>query len=179
MYTLLPSWLAVTAAVFFPTATAFYPYHFDDISSSGSSSSVRSRHVSSNANANDRSLTLPLRRVVAPRQNSYTIVNSNTPSQQNSVAIDQDGNDISYMVAVTFGTSKKVYHLLLDSAASNTWIMAATCSSAPCKSHNTLGTGDSSSLKVCLRFATMLLDQTSEATHANSLNFRPIPRLSA
>ena len=35
-----------------------------------------------------------------------------------SVAVDQDGNDLSYMVAVTIGDSKEEYHLLLDSAAS-------------------------------------------------------------
>ncbi|KAH7355607.1 aspartic peptidase domain-containing protein [Pyrenochaeta sp. MPI-SDFR-AT-0127] len=51
------------------------------------------------------------------------------------------------MVAVTFGDSKEEYHLLLDSAASNTWVMAQDCNSAACKTHNTFGTGDSTTLK--------------------------------
>ncbi|KAF2025455.1 acid protease [Setomelanomma holmii] len=51
------------------------------------------------------------------------------------------------MVAVTIGDSKEEYHLLLDSAASNTWIMGQDCSTEACKTHNTFGKGDSSTLK--------------------------------
>jgi hypothetical protein len=65
------------------------------------------------------------------------------------VAIDQDGRDISYVVAVTFGDGKEEYNLLLDSAASNTWIMSQDCDSEACKMHNTFGKGDSSTLTVC------------------------------
>jgi hypothetical protein len=83
------------------------------------------------------------------RQNGYNIVNSNDPKQANSVAIDQDGGDLSYMVAVTIGDSKEEYHLLMDSAASNTWVMGQDCLSDACKTHTTFGKGDSSSLKVC------------------------------
>jgi hypothetical protein len=66
------------------------------------------------------------------------------------VAIDQDGKDISYVVAVTFGDGKEEYNLLLDSAASNTWIMSQDCDSEACKMHNTFGKGDSSTLTVCM-----------------------------
>lgn len=51
------------------------------------------------------------------------------------------------MVAVTIGNSKEEYHLLLDSAASNTWVMGQDCNTDACKTHNTFGSGDSSSLK--------------------------------
>lgn len=64
------------------------------------------------------------------------------------MAIDQDGNDLSYMVAVTIGDSKEEYHLLLDSAASNTWVMGADCKTDACATHETFGKEDSSTLKV-------------------------------
>ncbi|KAJ4403563.1 hypothetical protein N0V91_006436 [Didymella pomorum] len=51
------------------------------------------------------------------------------------------------MVAVTIGDSKEEYHLLLDSAASNTWVMGQDCKSDACGTHTTFGKGDSSSLK--------------------------------
>jgi hypothetical protein len=79
----------------------------------------------------------------------YNIIESKTPSQEKSVAIDQDGEDLSYMVAVTFGNSKEEYHMLLDSAASNTWVMGQDCKSEACKTHSLFGKGDSSTLQVC------------------------------
>ncbi|KAG9204487.1 hypothetical protein G6514_000946 [Epicoccum nigrum] len=51
------------------------------------------------------------------------------------------------MVAVTIGDSKEEYHLLLDSAASNTWVMGADCKTDACGTHTTFGKGDSSTLK--------------------------------
>lgn len=154
MHTSLPAWLALSAALF-PTTTAFYPYSYGDDSTSSSSPDSRLRRTPqpSNDHANARSITLPIRRVpaLASRDNAYNIVNSKDPSQENSVAIDQDGADLSYMVAVRFGDSTEEYHLLLDSAASNTWVMGQECTSTACKTHNTFGTGDSSTLKVCFR----------------------------
>jgi hypothetical protein len=150
MHIALPPWLALCAALL-PTATAFYPYQYGDDSTT--SNSRRTIHSSPIAHSDPRSLTLPIRRVptsssLRTRQNNYNIVNSNDPKQANSVAIDQDGGDLSYMVAVTIGDSKEEYHLLLDSAASNTWVMGQDCSSEACKTHNTFGKGDSGSLKV-------------------------------
>lgn len=143
----LPSWLAFSAAfAFLPTTSAFYPYNLD--SSFEKLASHRKVQPPSN-NADTRSLTLPIRRVPTRRQNAYNIVNSVDPKQANSVAIDQDGGDLSYMVAVKIGDSKEEYHLLLDSAASNTWVMGQDCKSEACGQHNTFGAGDSGTLKVC------------------------------
>lgn len=64
------------------------------------------------------------------------------------MAVDQDGSDLSYMAAVTVGDSKEEYHLLLDSAASNTWVMGADCKTNACRTHTTLGKSDSSTLQV-------------------------------
>jgi hypothetical protein len=148
MHTSLPAWLALSSAIL-PTVTAFYPYHY------GPDSTRSRRTPKPSSNTNVPSLTLPLRRVptgLRTRQNAYDILNSNDPRQDNSVAIDQDGADLSYMVAVTFGDSKEEYHMLLDSAASNTWVMGQDCTSAACKTHSTFGKGDSSTLKVNLTY---------------------------
>ncbi|KZM20691.1 aspartic-type endopeptidase [Ascochyta rabiei] len=145
MHASLSTWLAVSAAVW-PTVTAFYPYRYDD----GSKPTASSRRSTRLPRPDSRSVTLPLRRVPASlrtRQNAYNIVNSKDPTQKNSVAIDQDGSDLSYMVAVTIGDSKEEYHLLLDSAASNTWVMGQDCKSDACGIHTTFGHGDSSSLQ--------------------------------
>jgi hypothetical protein len=145
----LSAWLALPAALL-PTVTAFYPYEYSD--NSGSSSAARRTAPSSNTQP--KTISFPLRRARAPllpRDNLYNIVHSKDPAQKNSVAIDQDGRDISYLVAVTFGDSKEEYNLLLDSAASNTWVMAQDCVSDACTTHATFGKGDSSTLKVCYR----------------------------
>jgi len=145
MYTPLPSWLAVSTLLLRP-AYAFYPY---SPSSPNSAAPPSSRSLgTASPNSNTRSLTLPIRRVPIRRENTYNIVNSRDPTQSNSVAIDQDGRDISYMVAVSFGDSKEEYHMLLDSAASNTWVMSQDCSMEACKTHALFGKGDSSTLKV-------------------------------
>ncbi|RMZ66056.1 Aspartic-type endopeptidase ctsD [Pyrenophora seminiperda CCB06] len=141
------SWLAISTLLLHP-AYAFYPY---SPSSANSAAPPSSRSLgaasSSPLTSNTRSLTLPIRRVPTRRQNAYNIVNSRDPTQPNSVAIDQDGSDISYMVAVSFGDSKEEYHMLLDSAASNTWVMSQDCTTEACKTHTLFGKGDSSSLK--------------------------------
>ncbi|CAE7193673.1 hypothetical protein CFE70_007243 [Pyrenophora teres f. teres 0-1] len=144
MYTPPPSWLAISALLLDP-AYAFYPYSPSFANGVAPPSSRSLGAVSPDSNT--RSLTLPIRRVPTRRQNDYNIVNSRDPKQANSVAIDQDGKDISYMVAVSFGDSKEEYHMLLDSAASNTWVMGQDCSTDACKMHNLFGKGDSSSLK--------------------------------
>lgn len=159
MHTYLPTWLALSTAAILPTATAFYPYHYTSgKTASTSTHSHRTSSPPSSQAGTTRSITLPLRRIRTPslrsRQNAYNIVNSNNPSQENSVAIDQDGSDLSYMVAVTFGDSTDEYHLLLDSAASNTWVMSEECESEACKTHATFGRADSSTLKV--RYASHL-----------------------
>jgi hypothetical protein len=153
MHILSSPWLAFSAAALIPTATAFYPYQYGD---ENPFSNVRRTPSLPASNTKTGSITLPIRRVpsssnLLSRQNAYNIVNSKDPTQANSVAIDQDGGDLSYMVAMTIGDSKEEYHLLLDSAASNTWVMGQDCTTTACKTHNTFGSADSSTLKV--RFA--------------------------
>lgn len=156
MHISLSTWTTLSTVA--STVTAFYPYEwkYGDGSKTNGRRTPRPLVPSQPAIRNDapaRSLTLPLRRVpIRQRENTYNIVNNADPKQENSVAIDQDGTDLSYMVAVTFGSSKEEYHLLLDSAASNTWVMGEECQTEACGRHNLFGKGDSDSLKVCLCF---------------------------
>lgn len=81
------------------------------------------------------------------RDNIYNIVTAAKPTQTNSAGIDQDGSDYSYFAEVSLGTSSTVYHMLLDTGAGQTWVMGDTCTSAPCKTHNTFGPSDSTTYK--------------------------------
>jgi hypothetical protein len=112
---------------------AFYPYNFP-ASDIDLSSLKRRQHIS-----------FPIRKI--KRGNDFAITKANTPSAPNTVGVDQDGSDLSYMVEVAFGSSKKVLYLLLDSAAVNTWIMGSSCTSTPCSKHNTFGPSDSTTLQ--------------------------------
>ncbi|KAL8850136.1 MAG: hypothetical protein Q9221_004897 [Calogaya cf. arnoldii] len=80
--------------------------------------------------------------------NSYDFVAASPPTQTNSAGIHNDGTDFSYFTSVEFGSSGKFMHLLVDTGASNTWVMASDCNSAVCAAHNTFGKEHSASLKV-------------------------------
>ncbi|KAI9706261.1 MAG: hypothetical protein M1820_004836 [Bogoriella megaspora] len=82
------------------------------------------------------------------RDNTFDIVDARKTTQKNSAPVDQDGSDLTYMTTVTFGDSKTEYHMLLDSAGSESWIYGSDCTADPCQKHNTLGPTDSSTLQV-------------------------------
>jgi hypothetical protein len=110
-----------------------------------------SEAVQSRGAETEQSLTLPLRRVrIQQRDSIYKIVPSKPPKQENSVSVNQDGSDNSYMVSVALGSSSKPFDLLLDSAASNTWVMGSNCKTEACSVHNTFGPEDSKTLIVCI-----------------------------
>ncbi|PSN63981.1 acid protease [Corynespora cassiicola Philippines] len=52
------------------------------------------------------------------------------------------------MVRAKFGTSEQEYHLILDSASSDSWIMSEDCLTEACQLHALFGDGDSDSLEV-------------------------------
>src|SRR5690348_13713443 len=136
----LPALLALLTT----TTFAFYPYHrSDDEQTSQNSPRAVSRPRSTTS---DNSLHVPIRRAPFKRANNFPVVRANTPTQQNSLGVNQDGTDQSYFVSFKVGTSNKEFQLLLDSAASNTWVMGAECTTNACGLHNTLGTKDSTTL---------------------------------
>jgi hypothetical protein len=145
-----PSTITAACLSLLPLVSAFYPYIPPEYTNTPSPRSIRAIHHESPRESRDGFFAMPIRRTPHKRTNSYNIINNNTPKQSNSVAVDQDGTDFSYMVAVTFGTSSEEYHMLVDAASSNTWVMSSECETDACKTHNTLGKGDSSSLIVSI-----------------------------
>lgn len=139
----LQQWLP--AIILISKCSAFYPYH----QPSPSSLDARTPH-NQPRNHDSKSLRLPLQKLPtkSKRTNTFSIVSASIPHQTDSLAVDQDGGDLSYISTFTVGSSQTPYHLLLDSAASNTWIMSRSCVSQTCEVHNTLDSSDSTSLKI-------------------------------
>lgn len=81
------------------------------------------------------------------RANVFPIVRAQTPKEETALGVHQDGTDHSYMCAFKVGSSNKEFHLLLDSAASNTWLMGGQCTTRACLVHTTLATRDSATLE--------------------------------
>lgn len=60
-----------------------------------------------------------------------------TPSATNSVALDQDGSDISYFIQADIGSTGDPLYMLCDTGAGSTWVMASDCTSTACGEHTT------------------------------------------
>lgn len=97
---------------------------------------------------NQGAMRVSVQRRPAKRQNKFNVLAADEPKQSNSAGVDQDGTDFSYFASFQFGKSSKIFYLLLDSAASNTWVMSSTCTTDACGIHTTFGQSDSSSLQV-------------------------------
>lgn len=66
----------------------------------------------------------------------------------NAMAIDEDGQDLSYFSKIKFGSKGKDMWMLLDTGAANTWVMGSNCTTSACLAHDTFGSQDSSTLHV-------------------------------
>jgi cathepsin D len=66
----------------------------------------------------------------------------------NAMAIDEDGQDLSYFSKISFGSKGKDMWMLLDTGAANTWVMGSNCTTSACLAHDTFGAQDSSTLHV-------------------------------
>jgi len=128
----------VLALCLLPHVSAFYPYSFQNYEQ------LHTRSLSSSPPLGVRIPLVPFQK----RSNQYAMVKAATPEGKNSLGVDQDGQDFSYFAALKFGTSTEPYYLLLDSAASSTWVMSSACTTEACDMHNSFGPTDSTSLKV-------------------------------
>jgi hypothetical protein len=138
--------LACSLACLIQSSSAFYPYRLNLTALDDTSSTPPSRRQ---AEQPPPSLVrAPLRRILKKRNNNFNVVHSNTPPQSNIAPIDQDGSDISYLCSLQIGSGKKVFYMLLDTAASNTWVMSTDCKTDACAAHSTFGPADSTSLQV-------------------------------
>ncbi|KAL4889018.1 aspartic peptidase domain-containing protein [Aspergillus ambiguus] len=80
------------------------------------------------------------------RDNEYKVVMSDTPSEPDTVALNQDGNDYSYFATVSVGSQEQKMWMMLDTGGANTWLFSSDCTSKACQLHNTFGEQDSTSL---------------------------------
>lgn len=102
-------------------------------------------------------LRMPIRRTLVKRDNRFNVISATPPSQTDSTGVHQDGSDFSYFSNFRFGTSEEDYNMLIDSGASNTWVMSSECSTEACGAHDLFGSEESTSLTVSGRFTLMLI----------------------
>ncbi|KAF8753466.1 Acid protease [Rhizoctonia solani] len=78
------------------------------------------------------------------------VTNSNKPTAANSIALDNEANDIGYLATVQLGTPPRDFRLLMDSGSADMWVGGEACQSQAgggCGNHTFLGTKSSTSFK--------------------------------
>lgn len=79
------------------------------------------------------------------RDEYYKIVESETPTLENSAAVDQDGKDFSYFATVEVGSQKQEMWLALDTGSPSSWVFSSDCTTETCINHHTFNVSESSS----------------------------------
>ncbi|CAE6537646.1 unnamed protein product, partial [Rhizoctonia solani] len=78
------------------------------------------------------------------------VTNSSTPTAANSIALDNEANDIGYLATLQIGTPPRNFRLLMDSGSADFWVGGEACQSQAgggCGNHTFLGAKSSSSFK--------------------------------
>ncbi|CAE7145685.1 unnamed protein product [Rhizoctonia solani] len=78
------------------------------------------------------------------------VTNSTTPTAANSVALDNEANDIGYLATLQLGTPPRDFRLLMDSGSADMWVGGEACQSQAgggCGNHTFLGAKSSTSFK--------------------------------
>ncbi|CEL55573.1 hypothetical protein RSOLAG1IB_01585 [Rhizoctonia solani AG-1 IB] len=78
------------------------------------------------------------------------VTNSTKPTAANSVALDNEANDIGYLATIQLGTPPREFRLLMDSGSADMWVGGETCQSQAgggCGNHTFLGAKSSTSFK--------------------------------
>ncbi|PSR78800.1 aspartic peptidase domain-containing protein [Coniella lustricola] len=78
------------------------------------------------------------------RDNTFSIMTAETPAATNSIALDQDGSDISYFIQAEIGSNGDPFYMLCDTGAGSTWVMGSGCTSTACSEHTTWDSSTSS-----------------------------------
>ncbi|RMD44838.1 hypothetical protein DV735_g409, partial [Chaetothyriales sp. CBS 134920] len=139
-------WLSLSLLA--SSVSAFYPY----LTKNSLSTDVRNKRfvpttLSSETTDGAGGITLDIKKIrLVDRDNDFSVLLSNTPSSANAIAIHQDGSDYSYFSTLKFGSNEQDMYMLIDTGSANTWIMGSSCTSTACKTHNTYGPSDSTSL---------------------------------
>lgn len=75
---------------------------------------------------------------------------SSTPTTNNSLALDIEGSDVSYLATVQMGTPPRDFLILMDSGSADLWVGSETCVSQTgggCGNHKFLGSNSSASFQ--------------------------------
>jgi len=78
---------------------------------------------------------------------AIAVTDANTPTTANSLGLNIEGSDVSYLAQVQLGTPPSNYLLLMDSGSADTWVGSENCQSTAgggCGNHNFLGSKSSS-----------------------------------
>ncbi|TFK49900.1 aspartic peptidase A1 [Heliocybe sulcata] len=78
------------------------------------------------------------------------LTDGNTPTVQDSLALDIEANDVGYIATVQMGTPAQDFKLLMDSGSADLWVGSEQCQSTAgggCGNHTFLGSKSSSSFK--------------------------------
>ncbi|KAJ5938782.1 Aspartic-type endopeptidase ctsD [Penicillium verhagenii] len=134
---------------------AFYPFEIklDSPASVSTLETLQRRFLpwtlqpddSTKDNTDAKPLTLSITKLPVRRDDSYTIVEANTPTLPNSAPLDQNGNDYSYFSMVEVGSQKEQMWLALDTGSPSTWVFGSDCTDSVCTRHNTFDTDNSTS----------------------------------
>ncbi|KZF25698.1 acid protease [Xylona heveae TC161] len=89
--------------------------------------------------------TIERRGTPVKRAPSYTIATGAQPTETDSMALEQDGNDISYLAAFEIGSGSTPLNLLIDTGAGDTWVMGSNCTTKSCQAHHVFNQTDSKS----------------------------------
>ena len=121
-----------------PCVSAFYPYlrepgngtdDFEQVEERSTRHGERSSGQTDRVTVDIPTLTLnrrrsaphaldPSPRSLQARTNTYPVDAAAQPTQANSLAVDEDGTDVSYFSTVKFGSSGKPLRMLLDTGVS-------------------------------------------------------------
>lgn len=58
-----------------------------------------------------------------------------TPTTEKSVAVNQDGFDLTYFIEVRVGSKEEPFKLVIDTGSSDTWVPSSTCETRACGVH--------------------------------------------
>ncbi|KAI4527056.1 acid protease [Schizophyllum commune Loenen D] len=79
------------------------------------------------------------------------VTKANTPTTDNTLGLDIEGNDTGYLSTIQMGTPPTDFEILMDSGSADLWVGSTQCQSATtggdCGKHQFLGSNTSSSFK--------------------------------
>lgn len=121
---------------------AFYPY---ELTAESTLQNVQRRFLpwtllpdnSREGSSSAKPLTFDIKKIPVRRDDTYAIVEAETPTLPNSAPLDQDGMDFSYFAVVEVGSQKQEMWLALDTGSPSSWVFGSSCTDSVCTSHHT------------------------------------------